>query len=244
MKKTLLLLISAALLTACASSSEKSGGQKDDGVKTNSKAAIATAECFMAMDYSYEKLLTKEDVGKHAVIDEASYEMEVSPTKGTYGDCTYSWASDRPAIPIEVSGMRIDTKDDNFVRIKGLNFYNEDDLELYNQESALALFDRGYKKLSQSEYEEEVENLKNNYSDEGQLNQAIKFLDARMQLTYKPVENLGDRAYWKWDDRYGISLHVLTGPVQFTVETKISAGAETSLEAAVNFAREVLAKCD
>src|SRR3546814_12182122 len=51
--------------------------------------------CFQAMDYQYDALLTKADIAKHVTIDDASYKLEISPTKGTYAPCVYTWDSAR-----------------------------------------------------------------------------------------------------------------------------------------------------
>jgi hypothetical protein len=65
-----------------------------------------------------------------------------------------------------------------------------------------------------------------------------------MNLTYEPVNDLADRAYWKWNDTYGLELAVLSGAAHFTIKTKVTAHADTTLDAAVNLAKEVLAKCN
>lgn len=202
------------------------------------------ARCLMAKDYQYEALLTKADVAKHASIDEGSYKMEISPTKGTYGSCTYTWDSDRPDLEIELLGQIIRAPDRNRVVVKMLDFYTDSDLKLYKQADALALFDRSYKPLSQSEYDELLAALEKEYANNPSGFETAKgFLDARLNLVYESLANLGDRAYWKWHPDYGIELIVLAGAAHFTIETKLSAEAPASLDLAVKYAREVLAKC-
>lgn len=203
------------------------------------------SRCMMAKDYKYEDLLTKADVARHVTIDEASYKAKVSATKGKYGYCEYRWASDRPDLEIEVAGQTIKGPDMNLVKLTKLDFYTDSVLKLYSKESAIALFDEGYKKLSQQQYDELLENLKKEYANRPtEFEQAKGFLDQRMKFAYETVSQLGDRAYWKWHDRYGIELVVLAGATYFTLETKISQQAGTSLDVAVKFAKEVLAKCD
>src|SRR5690606_22203224 len=114
------------------------------------------SECLAAKDYKYEAVLTKADIAKHVSIDESSYEMDISSTKGKYGSCVYSWESDRPEkeITSKATGTIYKRPDMNQVTIKMLDFYEDSDLKLHEQETAIDLFDQGYKKLSQAEYDE------------------------------------------------------------------------------------------
>lgn len=198
----------------------------------------------MAKDYAYEDLLTKADIAKHVPIDEASYKMKASTTKGQYGSCEYEWLSDRPDLEIELLGQTIKGADKNRVKIKQLDFYTDSDLSLYKQADATALFDQSYKRLSQQEYDELLANLEKQYAqDAAGLAQAKGFLDARLNMIYEPLSDLGDRAYWKWHEQHGIELVVLTGAAHFTIEAKLSAEAQSTLDASIQLAREVLAKC-
>ena len=201
------------------------------------------SQCLADKDYDYEALLTKADIAKHVTIDEASFEMKISPTKGKYGSSTYSWESDRPKIEKMIAGRDMELPDPNKVVIKLLDFYTDEDLEKNKQESAIDLFDMGYKKLSQEEYNEILANLEKKLGDKPEdLARAKKMMESRMDFTYKPIDNLGDRAYWKWND-YGIELVVLTGYAKFTILSKTTGEPETSLAHAIHFAKEVLAKC-
>lgn len=232
MNKYLSFLLIAGLAVVSCDKDEKSEG--DDGI----------ARCLMSKDYRYEELLTKADVAKHTSIDEGSYTMEISPTKGSYGSCRYQWNSDRPPIEMELLGQPISVSDRNFVVLKHLDFYTHGELKLYSQPDALALFDQTYKRLTQSEYNELLASLEKEYAnDPSGFETAKKFLDARMKFTYEPLAGLGDRAYWDWDAQDGLELVVLAGAAHFTIETKLSAESPASLELAVKFAREVLAKC-
>ncbi len=211
--------------------------------KLEKENAIAT--CFKAMDYKYETLLTKADIAKHIAIDEESYKMEISSTKGEYGSCTYEWKSNRPDLEMELLGQIIKYADVNRVELNMLTFYSKSELELYSQSSALSLFDQTYKKLSQEEYNQLLTNLEKEYANNpAGLATAKGFLDQRMQFAYRVQENLGDRAYWKWHEEHGIELVVLTGMVHFTIEAKVAATEGPALDAAVKFAQEVLAKCN
>ncbi len=200
--------------------------------------------CLMAKNYKYEELLTKSDIAKHVTIDEGSYKADVSPTRGEYGSCSYEWHSNRPDIPMELLGQVISVPDKNRVTLKMLGFYTDGELKRYSQASAIDLFDQTYKKLSQQEYQELLENLAKEYAnDTPGYEQAKRFLDARMEFTFEPVANLGNRAYGAWDEEHGITLVVLAGAAYFTIESKTTGEATTSLEHAVHFAKEVLAKC-
>src|SRR5690606_7428242 len=128
--------------------------------------------------------------------------------------------------------------DKNRVNITQLSFYTDRDDKLYTPAEAMARFDQAYKKLSQQEYEELLANLEKQYTNDlAGFEQAKGFLDARMNFKYEALDDLGDRAYWKWHEHYGISLVVLTGAAQFTIETRVSAEAASTLDAAVKFAR-------
>lgn len=226
------LLLALLAVVACGDKDKTFGG--DDSI----------ARCLMAKDYKYEELLTKADVAKHTSIDEASYKMEISPTKGTYGSCTYTWNSDRPDLEIELLGQIIRGPDRNRVVVKMLDFYTDSDLKLYKQADALALFDRVYKPVSQSEYDDFIATLEREYAnDPAGMETAKKLLEARMNLVYESLTGLGDRAYWKWHPDYGIELVVLAGAAYFTIEAKLSADAPTSRDLAAKFAKEVLARC-
>jgi len=233
LKKTLYLLISIGILSC-------------SGTNNSAKESATIEQCLADKDYQYEMLLTKTDIVKYVNVDEASFEEEVSSTKGKYGSCVYRWTSDRPEkeITSKATGMVYKRPDKNQVTIKLLDFYTNEDLERNKQESVPDLFDQGYKKLSQTEYNELLANFEKKLSDKPKdLAQAKKMLDNRMQFTYKPIDNLGDRAYWKETD-YGIELVVLTGRARFTILSKTSGEQETSLNHAIHFAKEVLAKCE
>lgn len=200
------------------------------------------SQCLADKDYDYGALLTKADIAKHVTIDEASFEMKISPTKGKYGSSTYSWESGRPKMEKVIAGRDVKLSDPNKV-LKLLDFYTQEDLEKNKQDSAIDLFDMGYKKLSQEENNEILANLEKKLGDKPEdLARAKKMMESRMDFTYKPIDNLGDRAYWKWND-YGIELVVLTGNARFTILSKTTGEPETSLDHAIHFAKEVLAKC-
>lgn len=238
MKNIFYTLLSALFILSC--------GDSKNNSKSNTNTNVKTTACLQNFDYQYHKLLTKADISKYINIDEPSYKMDISSTKGKYGSCVYSWDSERPEkeITSKATGMVYKRPDKNQVTIKLLDFYTDEDLERNKQESVPDLFDQGYKKLSQTEYDELLTNFEKKLGDNPkELAQAKKMLKNRMKFTYKPVDNLGDRAYWKWTD-YGVELVVLTGNAKFTILSKTSGKPQTSLEDAIKFAKEVLAKCE
>lgn len=213
------------------------------GKGDNEQKSDAISQCLTDKDYDYKALLTKADIAKHVTIDEASFEMKISPTKGKYGSSTYSWESGRPKMEKVIAGRDVKLSDPNKVVIKLLDFYTQEDLEKNKQDSAIDLFDMGYKKLSQEENNEILANLEKKLGDKPEdLARAKKMLDNRMKFKYKSIDNLGDRAYWQETD-YGVELVVLTGKARFTIVSKTTGEPETSLDHAIHFAKEVLAKC-
>jgi len=231
MKKILYILISASITLGCS------------GTGNTTSKSNAISQCLADKDYDYGALLTKADIAKYVNIDEASFKKEISSTKGKYGNCTYSWESGRPKMEKVIAGRDVKLSDPNKVVIKLLDFYTQEDLEKNKQDSAIDLFDMGYKKLSQEENNEILANLEKKLGDKPEdLARAKKMMESRMDFTYKPIDNLGDRAYWKWND-YGIELVVLTGNARFTILSKTTGEPETSLDHAIHFAKEVLAKC-
>lgn len=240
MKNIITLLFGTCVILACSGTTDN----KEVAKETSKESSGKISQCLTDKDYKYEELLTKADIAKYVNIDESSYKTEVSSTKGKYGSCTYSWDSNRPRIESEVMGRTIKRLDNNQVTIKMLDFYTDEDLERNEQNSVTYLFDMGYKKLSQAEYDKLLANLEKKLSDKPKdLARAKKMLDSRMNFKYKTVDDLGDRAYWKWSD-YGVELVVLIGNSRFTIESKTTGEPESSLEHAVKFAREVLAKCE
>lgn len=232
MKNSILLVTCLFVFASC---------NKKDVV---SEEANAVTQCLLAKDYKYEELLTKVDILKHVSIDESSYKMDVSTIRGEYGSVIYDWNSNRPDLQTEILGQIINHPDKNRVSVKRLKFYSENELELYSHETFLSLFDMSYKKLSQQEYNELLSNLQKEYANDqtGYL-KAKEFLDLRMTLTYEPVNNLGDRAYYRWNQDHGIELIVLVGSSHFTIESKTSGDKNIALNHAVLFAKEVIAKC-
>lgn len=242
MKKTLYILIGTGLLSCSNTGNADTDKTYTDKARTEFNAI---SQCLEDKNYQYETLLTKADIAKYVPIDEASFKEDIASRKDKYGSCVYSWTSDRPEKEIvsKATGATFKRPDRNKVTIKLLDFYTDKDLKTHNQDSPADLFDQGYKKLSQAEYDELLANLEQKLRDKPEdLARAKKMLDRRMKFKYKPVETLGDRAYWKWTD-YGVELVVLAGRARFTILSKTAGDPETALEHATHFAREVLAKC-
>lgn len=232
MKKIILFSLSICLLIGC---DKKSVVSEEINEVTN---------CLLSKDYKYEELLTKADILKHVNIDEASYKMDVSTIRGEYGSVVYDWNSNRPDLQRELLGQIINYADKNRITVKRLTFYSDSELSLYKHDSFLSLFDFTYKKLSQQEYNDLLSNLQKEYANDqtGYL-KAKEFLDLRMTFNYESINNLGDRAYYQWNEESGIILIVLVGSSHFTVESKTSGDKNIALNHAVLFAKEVLEKC-
>lgn len=209
MKKIIYLLLISGMMTSCSDGSEKATENvSNETVRTSSKTA-GTGICLADKDHKYEELLTKTDISKHVSIDESSFKQKISSPKGKYGACVYSWESDRPETEMEVSGKKFKRPDRNQITIKMLYAYTDRDLKRYEQEGALALFDQSYKKLSQEEYDQILSDMEKKLSTNPKaIEDAKKMMDSRLKFTYEPVEKLGDRAYWKWNNNFGIELIV------------------------------------
>ncbi len=221
------------LMGSCSEKNEKM--PNGDGFKVSN--------CLAGFDYRYDELLTKADVQKHLPIDEDTYKEDINAGK-TYGNCRRSWNSDRPDLEMELLGIKAPYPDKNFVEVKMLSFYDFDQ-NASGKASAVDAFDRAYKKLSDEEYQQLLANLEKNFADNpSALETAKGLLDARRNSTYASVEGLGDRAYWNWRGEYGVNLVVLAGLAQFTIESRTSDDAASSLEVAVKMANEVLEKCN
>lgn len=233
MKQTLRIICSVLIFAACNTNDNKPVPQ--DNEVTN---------CFLGYDYDYEKLLTKEDIQKVISIDETSFKKKISSNKDNYGYCQYKWKSDRPDLQMELLGQNITGPDYNIVEIKRLDFLDQKDLELYNHKSFIDLFNVGYEKLTEAKFKELKNNLEKEYAkDKDALENALKLLEIRKNLTYEKFNNLGDSAYWKWDDTYGVELVVLTGQVKFTILGKTTNNRQEGLATAVKLAELVLQKC-
>lgn len=235
MKKIALLFCGLFLLSSCAK--KENTGPKD--VET------AASLCLKSMDYDFQRILAKSDITKHTAIDEGSFKQDVYNSKGMYGSITYTWKSDRPDLVVDINGTLVPYPDRNTVQFKFLSFYEQADLDLYSQESILNLFDTEYKKLSDEEVARMKASLETYYAnDPDGLRNALNLLELRLQFDYTRMDNLGDRAYWAWDEEDGVRLNVLSGTATFTLITKVSADPGVNLPVAVAVAREILSKCD
>ena len=142
--------------------------------------------------------MTKADIAKHVSIDESSYKEDISSTKGKYGSCVYTWESDRPEkeITSKVTGSVFKRPDKNQVTIKMLDFYEDSDLKLYEQDAAIDLFDQSYKKLSQAEHDKLLANMKKKLANNPDgFEKAKKMMDARMKFTAEGGEAWVDGLY-------------------------------------------------
>lgn len=243
-KLKIVLLASSFLFLLSCGSEDKS---EKTGVVSN-KNSTKTSDCLAKFDYDYSKLLTKEDVLKHVTVADPSiiktkFNDNKKMNAQEYGDCTYSWPSDRPDMDAKVLNKIQKIKDVNTVSISKLMFEDGDLADIQ------AKFQRAYKALSQAEVDDM--NAKMDKQFEGKSAEALEtakgFIQARTKLKFEPIEGLGDLAYWKKATElgadWGAELIVLVGKVKFTIKVKISSDINENIAVAQKMAQEVLDKC-
>lgn len=258
MKKNLnnLVLTAAVLLfISCGGGggSGSSGNDTDsaDGNVMSSSAAKNIASCFEAFDYDYRKMLTQDDVVKHATINDLSLlevtyeESSISPP---YNEYILKWASGRPdqTVKIEAGGttMEFAQEDVNKVSIDRLDFSKSD------AERTLSSFNRAYGQYTEEEYREMEERIdrENQDKSEAEREQMKGFVRARENLAFQPVSGLGTAAYWEREtaqgNHLGVNLYVLSGTVQFRIKLKVSDDDDENVRVAKLLAQEVLNKCE
>lgn len=184
---------------------------------------------------SIQTLLTKEDVLQYIAIDNPDLlkdEYIISRQK-----LKFTYESDRAdefqskAIP-EI----------NSITLHGFKVDNN------TEKKTLASFERTYRSLTQKEIDIAITNLEKGSVDKPKeaLEHAKRFIEARKNMKYKPIDHLGTAAYWQEirvkDVNYGVELIVLAGVTQFKLEVKIDEDNQVNLKTAVNLANEILKK--
>lgn len=199
--------------------------------------------CFEKYDYNLAQILSKEDI--HRYVDAAHHadiKVDERVSKNRYGKIAYKYKSNR-TFTIQAGSVSQAIPDYNTFELTGLDFSKLD------AASALEMFERSHKKLSDQEFEELNANLEKSYADKphAELAQAKKLLAARKDLNYTEVLNLGTAAYWKdvnvQGNNFGVELVVLAGLVEFTVKVKISEDKQSNVDLAIAIARNILDKC-
>ena len=243
------LVCAAFLLFSCNSAeSESAAGEKAASTSAGSKSGKKTASCLVKFDHDYSKLLTKEDVLKHISIDnpeglEIKYNEKSVKKYPEYGEIYYTWPSDRPGVQISPS-FPLKQPDDNTVSLTNLAFKEGDIADIQDR------FHTAYRVMSQEEIDAGMARLEKSFKDKPakELETAKGFLEARGKSKNKPVEGVGDHAYWfptkVMDLNLGSKIVVLTGNAQFEVVAKVSGNDEENFEMARKIALEVLAKCN
>lgn len=227
-------IYSTAILFFFSCSKDTSDEKTSENPKTSQTIVNNTSDCFEKFDENYDELLTRTDIEEFLTIDNSSYQMNSS-----YRSVHHQWNSDRPELVFNISGQTIKGPDRNRIEIKSLGFYDNS-----NPNEILEIFDIGYKKLTQEEYQNLLTNLETTYeNDTDGFKRAKGFLDARLNSIYEPFIDLGTRAYWKWHDQHGIELIVLAGNTYFTIESKTSDKPEENLKIAKNLAKKIMNKC-
>lgn len=246
-------LLNHALVAATALLFISCGGGDGGGSGTtmSSRAAKDIASCFQAFEYDYRKMITEEDVWKHASLSDASLlevtyeESRISPE---YNDYVLKWPSDRPDMITKVSAggisMEFPHEDENKVSIDRLDFYSTD------AQAALSSFNQIYAQHTEEEYKEMEERIERGHQDksEEEREQMKGFLKARASLSFEPLSDLGTAAYWEREmaqgNYLGVNLYVLSGTVTFRVKVKVSDDDDENVRVAKLLAQEVLNKCE
>lgn len=229
------LIFGLILISSCSGDASKTGS------KSSSKAS---KDCLMSYDYDYTRILTLDDVKKHVAVDESTLETEQDLNNKTYGSVIYRWKSNRPDLVTKINNMEIEHPDMNKVSMTKLSFYDSDDLKTYKSDDFVQLFNRGYDPMGKDEFDKLFENLKKEYKDNPEmLETSRKLLETRMKSKYKKVDQVGQSAYWKWNDMWGLEMSVLYGNTKFYLEVKIDEDPQKNLDAATKIANDILAKC-
>ena len=244
------IVCAALLLFSCNSSeSENVAGEKSVSTSTTSKSNKKTASCLAKFNHDYSKLLTEEDVLKHiSSISNAEelkikYDAKSAQNYPEYGEIYYTWPSDRPGVQLSPS-FPSEHPDDNTISLTNLAFQEGDVDQLRKR------FQTAYQEMSKEEIDAGIERLEKSYKDKPaeELETAKGFLQARGKSKNKPVEGVGDYAYWYPTSVMGMKLGskivVLAGNAQFEVVAKVSENDEENFEMAKKIALEVLSKCN
>src|SRR5690554_1650316 len=229
------LMVGILLMTSC------SGDTTNSGSKSSSKVS---QDCLMSYDYDYTRILTLDDVKKHVAVDESTLETEQDLNNKTYGSVIYRWKSNRPDLVTKINNMEIEHPDMNKVSMTKLSFYDSDDLKTYKSDDFVQLFNRGYDPMGKEEFDKLFDNLKKEYKDNPEmLETSRKLLETRMKSNYKKVDQVGQSAYWKWNDMWGLEMSVLYGNTKFYLEVKIDEDPQKNLEVATKIANDILEEC-
>lgn len=242
------IFCAAFLLLSCNfSENDNTAGGKTVSSSMGSKSSQKTADCLSKFDHDYSKLLTKEDVLKHISIGnpdvlETKYDAESVKRHPEYGEIYYEWPSDRPDVKI-IASSPVKHPDMNSVSLTNLDFSDGDIANIQDR------FHTAYKVMTSEEIDAGMARMEKFYKDKPakELENAKKLLKKRGESKNKPVEGVGDYAYWfpaKAMNLYlGSKIVVLTGNAQFAVVAKVSENDAENFEVAKKIALEVLAKC-
>lgn len=243
------IVCAAFFLFSCNSS--ESGNVSGEGAVSASagtKSSKKIASCLAKFDHDYSKLLTKDDVVKHISMDNTEdlkikYDAESVKKYPEYGEIYYTWPSERPAVQLNPS-FPSRVPDDNTISLTNLAFQDGDADQLRSR------FQTSYKEMSQEEIDAGMSRLEKSYKDKPaeDLETAKKLLEGRGKSKNKPVEGVGDYAYWFPTSVMGMKLGskivVLAGNAQFEVVAKVGDNDEENFEVAKKIALEILSKCN
>lgn len=225
------------VMFACNSGNKESSTADPDSIseQSSSRAKGKSFNCAKEFQDDYTKLLTKEEMAAIYPFDFDSAKIDLGT--GAYGSHIYSWPSDRPDIVHEVSGMKMKGRDYNSMGVALLSFYDEKS----DMQSTRELFDRAYKKLSDKELKQIEENL--NKQDDKIKDTGKDLMEVRKKSAWEFVDDVGNSAWYKWNERWGGEMAVLAGKSKFYIRLKVSEDPAENLEIAKKLAEKVLEKC-
>lgn len=237
MKNSILLLGLAFALFSCNSGNKESSTSVANHAskQVNSNSNVDSYKCLEEFKEDYEKLLTKEEMASVHYINFETAKVNLS--QGSYGSHEYSWPSDRPDMIQEISGMKMQLPDNNLIGVSNLSFISG----TRNLQADKDSFDMGYKQLSEQELEKIEENLSKQSEEVKKTGKDM--MKIRNSRSWEYIEDTGNSAWYKWNDKYGGELAVLAGKANFTVKSKINEDPEENKKIAIKLAHLILQKC-
>lgn len=229
MKKIILIIGIGIIIFSC-----KSDKKESEEVLAQEEVEN-TQDCLERFDNKYDELLTREEL--ISVYPFNNEDVKVDVSNRSYGHHTITWPSNRPNMNMKVAGREMNLPDENFLSVAVLNFYSQN----LTPNDLIKRFDRGYKNLTENELEEINKNLADLPEENKQINQEL--MDARSKMDYAHVENIGQSAWYKWNENYGGELAVLLGRAKFDIRVKISKDSIENLDLSKKIAMIIVEKC-
>ncbi|MET3731765.1 hypothetical protein [Moheibacter stercoris] len=230
----------AVIVSLCFFFSCKNEGTQSKEQELGVASKSISLNCLGSLDYTYTQLLPVENLAELLGLSINDFEIKTTDRKDQYGNAYYFWKSDRPEVQSPVS-EHIFLPDDNFVGISNLSAYNS---EMKSAE-ILDAFDRAYKVLSDEEIAQIEENLNQHLESrsEEEKSSVQGLMTARTNFNFRNIENLGDKAYWRFSEEKGGELVTLFGNEKFSIQTKISLIENENLDLAKKMSQSVMDNC-